>query len=116
MVSSTIVHEKIRCAFCQGRGTDPYNQLSEQSQCVVCQGEGLVSVPVPHVTCAYCHGTGSHKTFTCPVCDGTGVVEPLSGPTCVCPVCSGLGFDASSGLNCLRCRGLGRVSAEGHSE
>lgn len=116
MASSTIVHEKIRCAFCQGRGTDPYNQLSEQSQCVVCQGEGLVSVPVPHVTCAYCHGTGSHKTFTCPVCDGTGVVEPLSGPTCVCPVCSGLGFDASSGLNCLRCRGLGRVSAEGHSE
>ena len=116
MTTPTIVREKIRCAFCQGRGTDPYNQLSELSQCTVCQGEGLVSVPVPHVTCGYCHGTGSHKTFACPVCDGTGVVEPLDGPTCVCPVCEGLGFDASSGLNCLRCRGLGRVSAEGCSE
>lgn len=116
MVTPTINREKIRCAFCHGRGTDPYNLLSELSQCVVCQGEGWVTVPVPHVACAYCSGTGSHKTFTCPVCEGTGVIEPPAGPTCVCPVCGGLGFDASSGLNCLRCQGLGQVTAEGHSE
>ncbi len=116
MSTPTTVREKIRCAFCQGRGTDPFNQLSELSECVVCQGEGWVSVPVPHVRCTYCHGSGAHKTFTCPVCEGTGVIEALTGPTVVCPVCTGLGFDASSGLNCLRCRGLGRIAAEGHSE
>lgn len=116
MASPTVVRERIRCAYCQGRGTDPYNHLAELSQCIVCQGEGWVSVAIPHVTCAYCHGSGSHDMFTCPVCEGTGVVEPPEGPTCVCPVCNGLGFDAASGASCLRCRGLGRVAAEGHSE
>ena len=116
MVTQTIDREKIHCAFCHGKGTDPYNQLSEKSECAVCHGEGSVSVQVGHVPCAFCKGTGSDKTFTCPVCAGKGVIEPPAAPTCVCPDCGGRGFDGSSGLSCLPCHGLGQITAVAQSD
>lgn len=108
---ASVSQETIPCAFCKGRQVDPYNQLSALSRCEVCQGEGTVTVPVPHEPCAYCGGTGSYKTFACLVCKGTGVVAALTGPTRVCPSCEGRAFESSSGLVCLECKGRGKVLA-----
>jgi DnaJ-class molecular chaperone len=66
--TSTSSREEIRCAFCHGHDTDPFNVLSDRSVCGACSGRGVVSVSVPHVPCAYCDGSGSFKTFRCPVC------------------------------------------------
>jgi len=104
-------HEYVRCAFCQGFGTDPFNVMSEKSTCSACQGEGRVLVSVPHVRCTYCGGDGSYKTYWCPVCGGVGVVPAIEGLTAVCPDCRGRGADGSSGLVCLHCHGRGAVSA-----
>ncbi len=101
--------EQITCAFCHGHGTDPFGVMSDRSTCGACGGRGVVSVPTPHVRCAYCDGTGSHKTFRCLVCDGTGVVAAPTGPTQTCPSCDGLAFERSSGLACLTCSGRGVV-------
>lgn len=108
----TVSHESITCAFCGGKRTDPYNLLSALSKCEVCKGVGRVTVPVPHVACVYCHGTGSHKTFSCPVCKGTGVLATLPEPTRTCPACDGLTYETSGGLPCLECKGRGLVSAQ----
>jgi DnaJ-class molecular chaperone len=97
------------CAFCRGRGTDPFNQLSELSRCESCHGHGTLLVPRPHVRCSFCNGSGSDKTFRCPACRGAGVVAILPGPTTVCPDCGGRG--SSGGLECLKCRGQGLVPA-----
>ncbi|MFI5456031.1 MAG: hypothetical protein ACHRXM_11335 [Isosphaerales bacterium] len=102
--------ERIICAFCHGGGTDPFGVMSDRSVCGACGGRGVVSVPVPHVRCAYCEGTGSYKTYRCLVCEGTGVVEAPDGPTKTCPACDGLAFESSSGLMCLTCRGRGVLS------
>jgi DnaJ-class molecular chaperone len=100
------------CAFCGGKGTDPFNVMSSQSVCAACGGHGTLEVPVPHERCAFCLGTGSHKTFRCPVCGGAGVVAALKGPTCHCPDCGGTAFEASSGLPCLACHGRGVVKRQ----
>lgn len=103
---------QVVCAFCKGKGTDPYGILSWESTCCVCHGKGHVVVPVPHVPCRYCGGTGSHKTFSCTVCRGRGVVPSVPGPTRRCPSCEGWAYEISSGLACLECRGRGVVSYE----
>jgi DnaJ-class molecular chaperone len=102
-------HETIPCAFCQGRGVDPFHALSDRSTCGSCQGRGTVVVPMPHVRCVYCSGTGSHKTYRCLICGGSGVVAALVGPTRTCPDCEGKAFESSSGLACLTCKGRGVV-------
>jgi DnaJ-class molecular chaperone len=102
--------EEITCAFCHGDGTDPFGVMSDRSVCGACGGQGVVSVPVPHVRCAYCDGTGSYKTFRCLVCEGKGVVKAPAGPTKTCPSCEGLASERSSGLVCLKCRGHGVVA------
>ena len=107
--ASAEARESVSCAFCKGKGTDPFNQLSSLSVCSACDGQGTLSVPVPHVRCAYCEGTGSHKTYRCPVCGGAGATAALTAPTKNCPSCEGLAFEASSGLVCLTCRGHGVV-------
>lgn len=100
------------CAFCHGKGTDPYGILSWESTCYVCHGLGITTVPVPHVPCRYCEGSGSHKTFSCTVCRGSGVVPPVAEPKYLCPGCEGRAYEISSGLECLECRGRGVVSYE----
>jgi len=107
--SQSTVREEVRCAFCQGHGTDPYGQLSELSVCASCGGRGVVAVTVPHVSCAYCSGSGSYKTYRCSVCEGAGVVPTLDGPTKTCPSCGGLAYEQSNGLVCLTCHGRGIV-------
>jgi len=102
--------EYVTCAFCHGRGTDPFNVMSQLSTCGACQGEGRVLVSTPHVRCSYCGGDGSYKTYRCPVCGGAGVVPALDGPTAVCSDCGGRGADGSSGMVCLHCHGRGVVS------
>lgn len=103
--------QTIRCAFCAGRGVDPFGLLSERSRCTCCLGNGFVEVPDSHVPCAYCRGSGSHKTYRCLVCRGTGVVDAPTGPTLPCPDCQGEGAEASSRLVCLRCKGRGTLPA-----
>lgn len=99
------------CAFCGGKGVDPFNALSDRSICGSCHGKGMVEVPSPHVRCAYCSGSGSYKTYRCLVCGGAGVIAAPSGPTRVCPECDGKACESSSGLTCLVCKGHGFVSA-----
>jgi DnaJ-class molecular chaperone len=99
------------CAFCQGRGLDPFNALSDRSTCGSCGGKGTTEVPTPHVRCAYCSGSGSYKTYRCLICGGAGVVAAPLGPTRVCTDCEGKAYESSSGLACLTCKGRGAVSA-----
>jgi DnaJ-class molecular chaperone len=106
-----ICQEYVTCAFCQGHGTDPFSVMSSLSVCGACQGTGHLLVTVPHVSCAYCGGSGSYKTYRCSVCSGAGVVPKLEGPTVVCTECGGRAADGSSGLVCLHCRGRGEVPA-----
>jgi len=46
------------CAFCQGKGVDPFELLYRQSVCQVCGGAGQVTIHGPVRVCAYCKGTG----------------------------------------------------------
>ncbi len=102
-------YQTIRCAFCKGRGLDPYDVLSSRSRCEVCGGRKEVAVPTAHDPCKFCGGTGSYKTFACLVCRGKGVVAALEEPTRACPQCQGRAFETSSGLPCLECRGRGQI-------
>ncbi len=108
---SARAREEIRCAFCHGRGTDPFNVLSDRSVCSSCGGRGTLLVAVPHMPCVYCDGSGSFKTFRCPVCEGAGAIAAPEGPTRTCPSCDGLAFERSSGLVCLTCHGRGTLPA-----
>ena len=101
--------EYVTCAFCKGHGTDPFNVMSMLSVCGACQGTGQILTRVPHMRCVYCEGSGSYKTYSCPVCHGSGVVSKLEGRTVVCPDCRGRAADGSSGLVCLTCRGRGAI-------
>lgn len=101
--------KQIPCAFCKGRGTDPFGILSSLSSCQVCGGTGNVEVEESTITCAFCGGSGVYldKRLSCTVCGGKGVVpKPKGGKTC--PDCRGRGM-APDGLPDLRCRGTGMV-------
>ncbi|MBM4050587.1 MAG: hypothetical protein FJ279_36285 [Planctomycetes bacterium] len=95
----------IPCAFCKGKGADPFDLLRPAARCDVCHGAGRVTVADPSVPCVFCQGTGSHNTFGCPVCRGTGVVPALPYPMKVCPACQGRTYEVLGGLVCLTCRG-----------
>ena len=41
--------EEISCAFCKGKGIDPFGLLSELAICQVCLGKGKVEVDEPIV-------------------------------------------------------------------
>ena len=106
-----VVFSEIRCAFCGGRGKDPFDIMSSLSTCCVCGGSGKVRVPSPYMPCAHCRGTGSIKTFSCTTCGGKGSVSRPTEPLIRCPVCRGTGDDSSApALACLKCRGRGYVT------
>ena len=99
----------IRCAFCGGKGSDPFNLLSSLARCQVCGGKGRVSVEEPAVRCVYCRGTGVQPygtRITCQVCGGKGAVS-FGGPREACADCHGSGRTAVNGLPCTHCRGRG---------
>ncbi|MDI6729815.1 MAG: hypothetical protein QMD44_12960, partial [Thermodesulfovibrionales bacterium] len=66
----------VKCAFCQGRGIDPFPVLSPISKCVVCHGRGVVRVRKPYDICKACGGTGiyTRSHLYCWTCHGKGVV------------------------------------------
>ncbi|MBI5789445.1 MAG: hypothetical protein HZA78_11405 [Candidatus Schekmanbacteria bacterium] len=108
---------QVSCAFCKGKGKDPFDVMSSLSNCCVCNGKGLVQVQVPYEACAHCRGTGAIKTFTCNVCNGKGVVSALPEPTVICPECRGTGDDSSAmAMACLKCHGRGRITGNNESE
>jgi len=105
-----VVFEELVCAFCRGRGRDPFDIMSSLSTCCVCGGSGKVLVQAPAVACAHCQGTGAVKTLTCTTCGGRGSVSRPLQPTVSCPVCKGSGDDASApAMACLKCRGKGWI-------
>lgn len=67
----------LKCAFCQGKGKDPFELLSKLARCQVCGGRGKVVVLAPFRKCSDCKGTGvyPHSRLTCLVCGGKGVVS-----------------------------------------
>lgn len=102
--------ESLECAFCQGRGRDPFELLSDQSVCQVCGGKGRVSVWGPFVECAYCKGTGvmPQRRMVCTVCGGKGLVKAREDAK-PCADCLGRGWLPGQYLPCLTCGGKGAV-------
>jgi DnaJ-class molecular chaperone len=101
----------IPCAFCKGKGRDPFNLLSELSTCQVCGGTGKVKITEPAINCAYCKGTGIYPhsvRITCTVCSGKGSVT-VAGVTEECPKCKGTAEAIDSGLPCIKCGGKGVI-------
>ena len=98
------------CAFCRGKGVDPFELLYTQSVCQVCSGGGWVTVRGPVKECAYCNGTGVHlqRRLVCTVCCGKGVVS-IKEPMEICPGCKGKGLMPGQYLPCLECKGKGVV-------
>ena len=116
--SGVVVEEvEVTCAFCRGRGTDPFAIMSSRSTCCVCGGSGKVRVSRASLSCAHCRGTGAIQTLTCTTCGGKGAIPRPPGPTVPCPVCHGSGDDASApAMACLKCRGSGCVTRGGSRE
>lgn len=98
------------CAFCSGKGLDPFELLSPMSKCQVCGGSGEVKVEKPTIKCAFCNGRGiyPHTRLTCTVCNGKGLIT-VKGSTKTCDACGGNGKGADS-LPCLSCGGKGIVA------
>ena len=106
----------VTCAFCGGRGRDPFGILSPLATCQVCWKEGKHTLLLPITPCAYCQGTGvhPHSRLTCTSCKGVGMVNIPAGAI-TCPACFGTGRAAASiwpdsPLSCGSCRGKGMVS------
>lgn len=109
--------ETIICAFCKGKGKDPFEIMSKKATCQVCGGRGKVAVAKPDVKCAHCRGTGvgPGSRNVCTACNGRGVISisdlpgGKTGGKKVCPECQGSGRAAESDLSCLTCSGRGKV-------
>lgn len=101
----------LTCAFCQGKGKDPFEIMSRQSICQVCGGRGKVTVLQPYVLCAYCHATGvaSGTRNVCTSCNGRGAISIVADEKLVCPDCRGNGRAKENSLACLKCKGKGVI-------
>lgn len=112
---------KLKCAFCQGEGVDPFGVLSELSLCPVCGGRKVVKMHEPLRECAFCQGTGVYPEtrLTCTACMGKGVVS-VKEPVVECPECRSSGVAhyrvdrVKSRLNlpCVVCGGKGVISSK----
>jgi RecJ-like exonuclease len=82
---------EVRCAYCHGRGKDPFGVPSKLSSCSVCGGSGVVEVQAPYHACAFCSATGirPHSRLNCTACKGRGVIT-VKEPAETCPVCGGV--------------------------
>src|ERR1035437_3688608 len=75
----------IRCAFCSGTGMDPFDLLSPISNCLVCNGTGLVSLEEPVIECVFCAGSGKNplgSRVSCIVCGGKGNMHCETSSKC----------------------------------
>ena len=104
---------EVPCAYCEGKGRDPFRLPSPLATCGVCGGTGVVRVEEPFRRCAFCAGNGKHphSRLTCTACKGKGV-SPVKAPVGACPVCDGRGQDPRGDLDlfCTTCHGTGVVS------
>lgn len=102
----------VKCAYCYGRGTDPFGIPGPESKCSVCNSKGYNRVVAPYVRCASCGGTGKMRSrrLTCSTCRGRGVVT-VKRPMVTCPQCQGTGRqpDTEYDLACTLCSGRGVV-------
>jgi DnaJ-class molecular chaperone len=97
----------IKCAFCNGKGKDPFDLLSPISHCPVCNGIGHVEVEEPLKKCVFCRGSGKNPLgarVTCIVCGGKGYNSCKSNTKC--SQCNETG-KSSDGLPCTNCGGKG---------
>lgn len=75
--STKIKFKEITCAFCQGKGKDPFQVPSKLSDCQVCLGKGTNTFAnIALETCGACRRTGifAHHRLPCSVCKGKGVI------------------------------------------
>jgi len=94
LATGQVKYKMITCAFCKGKGRDPFGIPSKLSNCQVCWGKGKVAIAdIPHETCGACKGTGifEYHRLPCSVCKGKGVVpkDRRKGPK---------GMNAGTGL------------------
>lgn len=101
------------CAYCRGKGRDPFGLLSPLAACQVCGGKGRVVIVATEeriIKCSYCQGSGRHRftRMSCTVCMGRGmiVVDPRGAP---CESCHGSGMAQGKALPCSVCSGRGVV-------
>jgi len=71
----------LKCAYCYGRGVDPFGCPGPTSKCAVCGGKGYNRVVAPYVACTACGGTGKvlGRRMTCTTCKGKGVITVRPG-------------------------------------
>lgn len=95
----------ITCAFCKGKGLDPFGIPSELSKCQVCNDRKVNAVMGPFEECPVCLGTGvyKHHRLVCAVCKGRGQVSKVKGKdrTEDCEPGNKEMLDAETGLPCL---------------
>ena len=48
------IKELIPCAYCKGKGVDPYRIMSELSTCCACLGKKTIEVITPFKECLFC--------------------------------------------------------------
>jgi DnaJ-class molecular chaperone len=72
--------KSITCAFCQGKGLDPFAVPSAISKCQVCKGRGKNIILEPVEKCFACLGTGiyKHHRLCCAVCQGKGYTHNIA--------------------------------------
>jgi len=104
---------EVKCAFCKGKGKDPFGILSNLSDCQVCGGSGKVRIKGPVAKCGFCGGSGVQPYTTdklhCIACGGKGVVTKISSSK-ECPACGGNGLYLSEYRQpCSTCKGQGVV-------
>ena len=107
-----VKHTTVRCAFCHGRGRDPFGVMTARSLCPVCLGRRVLDMVEPLVSCACCSGTGAqpHTRLTCSSCTGKGF-QTVQEPRAVCSRCGGHGEapESERHLSCPDCHGAGWV-------
>ena len=66
----------VKCAYCGGRGKDPFGCPGPESNCSVCGGKGYNRVMTPYEKCPACGGTGKvlGRRLNCITCKGRGVI------------------------------------------
>lgn len=109
-ISKKSNYKRFPCAFCKGKGKDPFGIPSKLSDCQVCLGRGMVQSVEPLATCPYCKGGGvffNHR-MPCAVCKGKGKVTKIKGAE-RCAKCTGDGREQGSDLPCSSCYGLGAI-------
>lgn len=103
----------LTCAFCKGKGKDPFEVPSKLSNCQVCNGRGTVQVVEPVEICPACAGIGiyKHHRLPCAVCKGKGQIHRIHGKdrTDGCKPENKEMIDIETGLPCISVYDLGSI-------